>query len=69
LLDIVDTLLKGVNHMTHLGNEYLAYIFLHVVGCLLAMKVRNERFHGAFVIVVIVYQIIFIYRLYFTLES
>jgi hypothetical protein len=69
LMDIIDTLLKGVNHMTHLGYEYLAYIFLHVIGCLLAMKVRDERFHGAFVIVVIIYQIIFIYRLYFTLES
>lgn len=69
LLDIVDTLIKGESHMAYLGYEYVLYIAFHLVGYLLAIKINDERFHKAFVVVVIAYQFVYIFRLYFTLQS
>lgn len=67
LLDIIDTLLKGPEHFAHFGNEYLIRTPIFIALCLVAILVRDRRFHIAFVAVALIYQISFILRLFDTI--
>jgi hypothetical protein len=68
VVDFGDTLVKGRDYFVSLGAEYpfrnLGYIML----CLIAMRTRSERFHRAFVIVALLYEMSWIYRLYDRLD-
>src|SRR5882672_7508362 len=43
-LDIVDTLLKGSSRAQDLGAEYYASTAVHIIGCLVAIRIRNKSF-------------------------
>ena len=64
LLDIIDTALKGDQHLQSLGLEYLVRIAVYVVLCLVAMQTTSHRFHLVFVIASLAYQISFALRLF-----
>jgi hypothetical protein len=66
-LDVVDTLLKGEAHFARFGMEYLIRTPLFVALCVTAILVRDQRFHIAFVIVTLVYQVSWILRLFDTI--
>lgn len=67
LLDIVDTLLKGEAHFARFGIEYLLRTPVFVALCIIAILVRDRRFHIVFVAVTLIYQISFILRLFDTI--
>ncbi|MER9772990.1 hypothetical protein [Mesorhizobium sp. M0220] len=67
LLDVIDTLLKGPEHFAHFGIEYLIRTPVFVVLCVIAILLRDRRFHIAFVAGALVYQISFILRLFDTI--
>ncbi|RUV68440.1 MAG: hypothetical protein EOR30_12050 [Mesorhizobium sp.] len=67
LLDVVDTLLKGPEHFARFGVEYLFRTPVFVALCVIAMLVRDRRFHIAFVAAALIYQISFILRLFDTI--
>lgn len=67
LLDIVDTLLKGEQHFAHFGTEYLIRTPLLVAGCIIAIVVRDRRYHLVLVAVTLAYQVSWIWRLFDTL--
>jgi hypothetical protein len=64
LADIVDTLLKGKEYFYHIGYEAPMRGIVHFLLCLVAIKVKNPKFHLVLVILFIIYEILFIARLY-----
>ncbi|HTQ30087.1 MAG TPA: hypothetical protein VMI53_02660 [Opitutaceae bacterium] len=50
IADIVDTLSKGQVYFASLGAEYVIHATAYIVLCVIAMFVRNKKFHGTFVI-------------------
>lgn len=55
LVDVADTLLKGLDHFRSLGPSYLVAIATLSLLSFIAMVTRRERFHGAFAIFSVVY--------------
>jgi hypothetical protein len=55
VIDVADTLLKGMTHFRSLGPSYLVSIVALSVLLVIAMRTRNERFHGALAIFAVVY--------------
>lgn len=62
--DVIDTLIKGRAYYDKLGWEYPVRNATHVILCLIAIRVRNKKFHSLLVILFIVYEITWIYRRY-----
>jgi hypothetical protein len=56
-VDVVDTLLKGVDHFRSLGLTYPIAMTVLAALFLTAMRTRSERYHGALAIFAIVYLI------------
>ena len=67
LLDVIDTLLKVKVHFAHFGNEYLIRTPLLVAASIAAIFVSDRRFHVAFVALALIYQIVWILRLFDTI--
>lgn len=67
-LDVLDTLIKGEQHLRFLGPEYLPRIGAFVLLCVVAAITRNPRFHKLFVLAAIAYEISFFGRYYATLN-
>ena len=67
LLDVVDTLLKGEAHFARFGIEYFLRTPVFVALCIVAILVRDRRFHVVFVALTLIYQISFILRLFDTI--
>ncbi|WP_275187040.1 hypothetical protein [Bradyrhizobium sp. CSA112] len=67
-LDVVDTLIKGEDHLRSLGLEYLPRIGVFVLLCAVAAVTRNLRFHALFVFAAFVYELSFFSRYYGTLN-
>lgn len=67
-VDLVDTLIKGMDHYRSFGIEYPIRAALFVGGALLAIFISNRRFHAALVTVALVYEIAFILRQFSTLS-
>jgi len=65
-IDVVDTLLKGEAYFASLGPEYLIVRALKIVLCVVAIRTRNEPFHGAFGVANVLYQISWALRYYGT---
>jgi hypothetical protein len=63
-LDPEDTFLKGLQYYLHLGLEYPIRAAIFVLGCAVAIKTRNKRYHEVFVVASVAYQLSFIFRLY-----
>ena len=68
LLDVVDTLLKGEAHFARFGYEYLIRTPVFFLLCVVAVYVRDRRYHIAFVSLALVYQAWWIMRLFDTLS-
>jgi len=69
MFDLIDTMLKGPEHLSAFGREYLIRVPVYVVLCLIAMATTNRRFHAAFVIGSLVYEVSWILRQFDTLEA
>ena len=67
VMDLIDTLIKGMDHLRSLGLEYLVHNALFLVLCLVAARTRNLTFHGLFVAAGLVYEVTYMYRQYFSL--
>lgn len=63
-IDFGDTLIKGREYFDAFGIEYPLRNLAYVVMCLIAMRTRSLHFHRTFVIVSLLYQLSWIYRLY-----
>ncbi|SAL39734.1 hypothetical protein AWB69_03982 [Caballeronia udeis] len=63
-LDLEDTFLKGRQYYLHLGPEYPIRAAVFIVGCAVAIRTRNRRYHEVFVVASVVYQLTYIFRLY-----
>lgn len=68
LVDIADTLLKGLAHFRSLGPGYPIGISVLSVLLLIAMRTRSERYHAAFAIFVVVYLVVFPLLLFDTIR-
>ena len=68
LLDVVDTWIKGAEHVSALGPAYVVRIVGFLVLCAFAARTRNGRLHGAFVIVALIYELSFFTRYYGTIN-
>ena len=67
VMDVVDTLIKGTEHLQSLGTEYLVRNAVFLGLCLVAARTRNLRFHGLFAAGALLYELIYIPRVYFSL--
>ena len=67
-VDVADTLLKGVAHFRSLGPAYVIGIAALSALLLIAMRTRNERYHGAFAIFSVVYLLVFPWIMFHTLR-
>ena len=66
-MDVVDTLIKGVEHLHSLGVEYLVRNGVFIALCVVAARTRNLKFHGLFAAGGLVYEVSYILRHYFSL--
>jgi len=66
VFDIIDTVIKGPQHLALFGFEYAVQVPIAIGLCVVAMFTTNRRYQLALVIVHIVYQISWIYRLFYT---
>ena len=64
IVDVADTWIKGIEHLKAQGYEYPIKIVVCVLLCLLAARTANERFHIAFAVLSLAYQVSWILRLY-----
>ena len=67
LVDIVDTLLKGIPHFLELGPQYVISNSLYFAGLATAAITRNERYHQFFALFFLVQTIIASFALFRTL--
>jgi hypothetical protein len=58
-IDLVDTLLKGMDHFRSLGHSYVIGLTTISVLLMIAMWTRNERYHGSFAIFAVAYLIVY----------
>jgi hypothetical protein len=68
VLDFIDTLIKGSEHLEWFGWEYEIRTPAYVGLCLIAMLWRDRRFHIAFVVASLIYQVTWIARLFGALD-
>ena len=67
VMDVVDTLIKGTEHLRSLGPEYLVRNAIFLAFCLVAARTRNLKFHGLFAAAALLYEMIYIPRQYLEL--
>ena len=63
VFDFTESVLKGAEYLQTLGPMYPVRNALYVIGCLLAIWTRNPVFHGAFVVVALAYQLLWLVRM------
>jgi len=64
LADLVDTMVKGHEYLTHFGWELPIRALILMGLCLTAIKVKNPRFHLLLAILFILYELSYIARFY-----
>jgi hypothetical protein len=67
VVDFGDTLVKGMTYFRALGLEYPIRNIAIIVLSLIAIRTRSPKFHGALVVLVIAYQVIWIMRRFNTM--
>jgi hypothetical protein len=67
VFDFFDTLIKGAEHYAIFHGEYLIRLPTCLLLCGIAMATRNRWFHGGLVLVSIIYEVSWIFRLFDTL--
>lgn len=68
VVDVIDTRLKGMEHLAAQGTEYPLRIGAYVALLTTAAIVRDPRFHGALAVLNLLYQVSWILRLYDVLQ-
>lgn len=64
LIDVGDTLLKGMDYFGSLGPEYVLSRILKLTLYAVAIRSSNERFHGALAAASLLYQALYALRFY-----
>ncbi|WP_148707254.1 hypothetical protein [Chitinophaga skermanii] len=64
LFDFVDTLIKGEAYYRHYTWEYPVRNMTHFILCLVAIRVNNKRFQEVLVVGFILYELLYIFRLF-----
>jgi len=64
VVDVIDTLIKGREHLAAQGHEYPIRAIVFVLLCLLAARTASERFHAVFATVALAYHVSWILRLH-----
>ena len=59
-LDIIDTLMKGMQHLELLGVEYYVRTPVMIALSICAMRTDNRRFHWFFAVFTILYQLVWV---------
>ena len=54
VIDVIDSSLKGLDHLRALGAPYLAFAGLGILGCATAARIANQGYHAFFVSVAMV---------------
>ena len=68
VFDFIDTVIKGPEHFARIGAEYFVQVPAGLVLCLLAIWIGNRHFHNALVLAHLLYQTIWIVRLFHTVH-
>jgi hypothetical protein len=68
LIDLADTALKGQAHFESLGWEYPLRCAAYIVMCIVGMLSPNKKLHLAFVLIALVYELSYIFRLFDTIQ-
>jgi hypothetical protein len=68
LWDLVDTAIKGDDHVTGLGTQYLAAVIGFSSASAVAIFTSNERYHKIFAVVWIIYNSVFQFRTFFVID-
>jgi len=68
LMDLVDTELKGIEYLEHLGAEYYCSLVVHIILCLVAIRTKKEWIQVLLAALFIAYQLSWIDRVYFLLK-
>lgn len=63
-VDFGDTLIKGEAYFRQLGSEYPLRNAFYILASLGAIATRNARYHGAFAVVALLYELSWIWRRY-----
>lgn len=66
LVDLCDTLLKGMEHFASLGSEYPIATILKIAFAGVAMFSKNERYHAAIAVAFLLYQLSWAVRPFYT---
>lgn len=61
-VDVLDTLIKGHEHLSSLGREYPIRILAFLLLCLIAARTSNGRFHASFATAALTYHVTWILR-------
>lgn len=64
VVDLGDSLLKGMDHFMNLGMEYYVATSLQIGLSVAAMFVRNERYHQVLVVTFVIYQVSWAVRMF-----
>ena len=64
IVDVFDTHLKGSAYFLYFGWEYWLRLGVTIALCGIAIGTKNERFHGAFVIANLLYQLSWTIRIF-----
>ena len=67
-LDFIDSALKGTAHLLSLGWTYLVIFIVRSTLLLIAIKTRNERFHGFIVLLFIGQLVLLAFRSFHTMQ-
>lgn len=60
LVDIVDTFLKGKAYAASLGASYLIRIAIHLTLLLIAINIKNERYHAIVALLSLLFTVVWI---------
>lgn len=68
-IDIIDTYIKGQDHLNNLGLHYFIYVSIAILLSIFAIIVRNRIFHGVIAVLFLLYQIWFAITVYGTIPG
>ena len=66
VVDLIDSLMKGQTYFMSLGMEYLIVSLVQLSLCVAAMLTSNERYHAAFAVAMLAYQLSWAFRMFET---
>jgi len=67
-VDLIDTAVKGKQYFLSYGVEYPLRNAVYILLCIIAALTANRRFHAAFLIAGLTYQVVWIFRAFDLLD-